>query len=68
VGKSKGKRPLGRPRSKWEDGVRMDLRKTGWGGGGGVGNVDWIRLPQNRERWRALVKTVINLWVLAPLS
>jgi hypothetical protein len=62
VGKPKGKRPLGRPRRKWEDGIRMDLRETGLGG------VDWIRLAQNRDRWQAVVSVVMNLWVLVPRS
>jgi hypothetical protein len=54
-----GKRPLGRPRRRWEDGVRMDLREIGLGG------VDWIRLVQYRNRWRAVVSAVMNLRVLA---
>jgi hypothetical protein len=62
VGKPEGKRPLGRPRRRWEDGIRMDLRKIGLGG------VDWIRLSQDRDRWRAVVSAVMNLWVLAPRS
>jgi hypothetical protein len=45
-----GKRPLGRPRRRWEDGIRMDLREIG------VGGVDWIRLAQDRDRWRAVVE------------
>jgi hypothetical protein len=48
VGKPEGKRPLGRPRRRWEDGIRMDLREIGLGG------VDWIRLSQDRDRWRAV--------------
>jgi hypothetical protein len=44
VGKSEGKKPLGRPRLRWEDWIRMDLRETGWE------NVDWIRLAQDRDR------------------
>jgi hypothetical protein len=48
VGKPEGRRPLGRPRRRWEDGVRMDLREIGLGG------VDWIRLVQDRDRWRAV--------------
>jgi hypothetical protein len=60
VGKPEGKRPLGRPRRRWEDGIRMDLRETGFGG------VDWIRLAQDRDQRRALVNTVMNLRVLAP--
>jgi hypothetical protein len=62
MGKPEGKRPLGRPRRGWEDGIRMDLRKIGWG------SVDWIQLAQDRDRWRALVSTVMNLRVLAPRS
>jgi hypothetical protein len=62
MGKPEGKRPLGRPRRRWEDGIRMDLREIGWG------NVDWIQLAQVRDRWRALVNTVMNLRVLAPWS
>jgi hypothetical protein len=62
VGKPEGKRPLGRPRRRWEDGIRMDLREIGLGG------VDWIRLTQNRDRWRAVVSAVMNLRVLAPRS
>jgi hypothetical protein len=56
VGKPEGKRPLGRPRRRWEDGIRMDLREIGFGG------VDWIRLAKDRERWRAVVSAVMNLW------
>jgi hypothetical protein len=55
-------RPLGRPRRRWEDGIRMDLREIGLGG------VDWIGLSQNRDRWRAVVSAVMNLRVLAPWS
>jgi hypothetical protein len=62
VGKPEGKRPLGRPRRRWEDGIRMDLRKTG------LGDVDWIRLAQDRVRWRAVVSAMMNLRVLAPRS
>jgi hypothetical protein len=62
VGKPEGKRPLGRPRRRWEDGIRMDLRETG------LGSVDWIRLVQDRDRWRAVVSAVMNLRVLAPRS
>jgi hypothetical protein len=62
VGKPEGRRPLGRPRRRWEDGVRMDLRETGLEG------VDWIRLAQDRDRWRAVVSAVMDLWVLAPRS
>jgi hypothetical protein len=62
VGKPEGKRPLGRPRRKWENGIRMDLREIGLRG------VDWIRLSQDRDRWRAVVSAVMNLRVLAPWS
>jgi hypothetical protein len=60
MGKPGGKRPLGRPRRRWEDGIRMDLREIGWG------SVDRIQLAQDRDRWRALVNTVMKLRVLAP--
>jgi hypothetical protein len=62
VGKPEGRRPLGRPRPGWKDGVRMVLREIGLGG------VDWIRLAQDRDRWRAVVSVVMNLRVLAPRS
>jgi hypothetical protein len=62
MGKPEGKRPLGRPRRRWEDGIRMDLREIGWG------CVEWIQLDQDTDRWRALVNTVMNLRVLAPRS
>jgi hypothetical protein len=58
VGKPEGRRPLGRPRRRWEDNIKMDLRKVGWGGG-----IDWIDLAQDRDRWRALVNAVMNLRV-----
>jgi hypothetical protein len=54
VGKPEGKRPLGRPRRRWEDNIRMDLQEVG----GGCG--DWMELVQDRDRWRALVGTVRN--------
>jgi hypothetical protein len=57
VEKPEGKRPLGRPRRKWVDNIRMDLGEVGWG------NVDWIGLAKDRNRWRALVNSVLNLWV-----
>jgi hypothetical protein len=63
VGKPEGKRPLGRPRRSWEDGMRMDLKEMI-----GLGGVDWIQLAQYRDRWRAVVNTVMNLRVLAPRS
>jgi hypothetical protein len=59
VGNPEGKRPLGRPRRRWEDGIRMDLRQIGLGG------VDWIRLAQDRDRWRVVASAVMNLRVLA---
>jgi hypothetical protein len=62
VGKPEGKRPLGRPRRRWEDGIGMDLREIGLGG------VDWVRLAQDRDRWRSVVSAVMNLRVLAPRS
>ena len=54
VGKPEGKRPLGRPRCRWEDNIKMDLEEVGRGCG------DWIRLAQDRDRWRPLVRTVMN--------
>jgi hypothetical protein len=57
VGKSEGKRPLGRPRRRWEDNVRMDLEEVGCGCG------DWIGPAQDSDRWRALVSAVRNLRV-----
>jgi hypothetical protein len=62
VGKPEGKRLLGRPRRRWEDGIKMDLREIGWGG------VEWIHLAQDRDRCRAVVNAVMNLRVLAPRS
>ena len=57
VGKLEGKRPLGRPRRRWEDNIKMDLQEVG----GGCG--DWMELAQDRDMWRALVGTVRNLRV-----
>jgi hypothetical protein len=57
VGKPVGRRPLERPRRRWEDNIKMDLRKVGWG------DMDWINLAQDRDRWRALVNAVMNLRV-----
>jgi hypothetical protein len=57
VGKTEGKRPLGRPRRRWVDNIKMDLRGMGWNG------VVWIDLTQDRDQWRALVNTVMNLRV-----
>jgi hypothetical protein len=62
VRKPKGKRPLGRPRHSWEDGIRMDLREISWGG------AEWIQLAQDKGRWQALVNALMNLWALAPWS
>ena len=57
VGKPEGRRPLGRPRRRWVDNIRMDLQEVG------CGNVDWFGLAQDRDRWRTLVSTVMNLRV-----
>jgi hypothetical protein len=57
VEKPEGKRPLGRPRRRWVDNIRMDLVEVGWG------DVDWIGLAKDRKRWRALVNSVLNLRV-----
>ena len=57
VGKLEGKRPLGRPRRRWEDNIRMDLQKMG------CGSVDWIELAQDRDRWRVVVNAVMSLLV-----
>jgi hypothetical protein len=55
VGKPEGKRPLGRPRRKWAFNIRLDLGEVGWG------DVDWIGLAQDRNRWRAPVNSVLNV-------
>ena len=57
VGKPEGKRPLGRPRRLWEDNIKMDLEEIGRGCG------DWMELAEDRDRWRALVSTVMNFRV-----
>jgi hypothetical protein len=62
MGKPEGKRPLGRPRRRWEDGIRKDFREIG------LGSVDWIQSAQDRDRWRALVRAVMKLRILAPRS
>jgi hypothetical protein len=62
LGKPEGKRPLGRPRRRWENGIRVDLREIGLEG------LNWIRLTQDRGRWRAVVSAVMNLRVVAPRS
>jgi hypothetical protein len=54
VGKPEGKRPLGRPRRRWVDNIKIDLTELGWDG------VDWIHLAQDRDQWRALVNTAVN--------
>jgi hypothetical protein len=59
VGKPEGKRPLGRPTRRWLDNIKMDLREIGWG------SIDWIDLAQDKNQWRALVSTVMNLQVPA---
>ena len=56
VGKPKVKRPLGRPRRRWKDNIKMDLQEVGGGG-------DWMELAQDRDRWRSLVNTVMNFQV-----
>jgi hypothetical protein len=57
VGRPEGRRPLGRPRRRWEDNIKMDLWERRFG------DVDWIHLAQDRDKWRALVNTVMNLRV-----
>ena len=57
VGKLEGKRPLGRSRRRWEDSIKMDLQEVG------CEDMDWIQLPRDRDRWRALVNSVTNLRV-----
>jgi hypothetical protein len=56
VGRPEGRRPLGRPRRRWEDSIKMDLQEVGW-------SVDWIELTQDGDRWRAVVNTVMNFRV-----
>jgi len=55
VGKPEGKRPLGRPRHRWEDSIKMDLQEVR------CGRMDWIEVAQHRDRWRALANAVMNL-------
>jgi hypothetical protein len=57
VGKPQGKTPLERPRHRWVNNIKMDLREIGWD------RMNWIDLVQDRDQWRALVNTVMNLWV-----
>jgi hypothetical protein len=61
-GKAQRKSPLGGQRRRWEDVIGTDLKETDWAG------VDWIRLSQDRDRWRAVVNVVLNLRVLVPRS
>jgi hypothetical protein len=56
VGRPEGRRPLGRPRHRWEDNINMDFQEVGW-------DMHWIELAQNRDRWRALVNAIMNLRV-----
>jgi hypothetical protein len=56
MGRPEGRRPLERPRRRWEDNIKMDLEDVGWG-------IDWIELAQDKDRLRALVKVVMNLGV-----
>ena len=57
VGKPEGRRPLGRPRHRWENNIRMDLRNVG------CGCVNWMEVAQNKDMWLELVSAVMNLWV-----
>jgi hypothetical protein len=57
VGKREGKRPLGRPKRRWEDNIKADIQEVGCGG------IDWIELAQDRDRWRAVVNALMNLRV-----
>jgi hypothetical protein len=56
-GRPEGKRPLGRPRRRWEDNIKLDIGEIG------IDGANWIQLAQDRIRWRAFVNTVLNLWV-----
>jgi hypothetical protein len=57
VGKPEGQRPLGRPRQRWEDNIKMDFQEVV------CGSMDWIELAQDRDSWQALVNVVMSLWV-----
>jgi hypothetical protein len=57
VGRSEGRRPLGRSMHRWQDNIKMDLQEEGWGG------MDWIELAQDTDRWQALANVVRKLWV-----
>jgi hypothetical protein len=59
VGNPDGKSPLGRPTRRWVDNIKMDFREIGWDG------LDWIDLYQDRNQWRALVNTAMNIWIVA---
>jgi hypothetical protein len=56
VGRTEGRRPLGRPRHRWEDNIKMNLQEVGW-------DMDWIELALDRDRWRTVVNAVMNLRV-----
>jgi hypothetical protein len=56
VGRPEGRRPLGRPRYRWEDNIKMHLQEVGWG-------MNWIDLAQDRDRWRAVMNAVMNLLI-----
>jgi hypothetical protein len=58
AGRPEGRRPLGRPRHRWEDNIRMDLQAVGW-----IDWMAWIKPAQDQDRWQALVNVVMNLWV-----
>jgi hypothetical protein len=58
IGKPEGRRPLGRPKCRWEDNIKMDCREIG------IDRLNWIQLAQHKVQWRAFVNTVMNLWVL----
>jgi hypothetical protein len=62
VGEPEGKRPLNGARHRWEDGIRMDLSEIGWEG------VEWIHLPQDHDRWWAVMNMMVSFQVLAPQS
>jgi hypothetical protein len=57
IGRPEGRRPLGRPRRRWEDNIKLDLQEVGWG------SMDWIHMAQDRDRCRTLVNAVINFRV-----
>jgi hypothetical protein len=56
VGRPEGRRPLGKPRCRWDDNIKMELQEVGW-------SMDWIELAQDRDRWRVLLNAVVNLGV-----